>query len=330
MKNLSGDNLRLAVVGLGKMGLLHASILNVMQNVKLVAICDKSFMIRQLSKRLLKNVKLADDISELSDLDLDAIFITTPIPSHFFLVKKIYSDKIAKNLFVEKTLTTEYAKSKELCELAKASGGIAMVGYMKRFSVTFMRAKDLIDQKVLGDVLSFDAYAYSSDFSETQSSSSRGGVLVDLGSHVVDLALWFFGDFEVHSAKLQSRNSLGLEDIAEFTIKTSDLTGKFNISWCEKEYRMPEFGLTIRGSNGTIKVNDDEIMLELKTQKLYKWYRHDLNDKVDFLLGFPEYFREDEHFIKAIMNGGKVKSDFLSASKVDFILSKVKGLANKQ
>lgn len=41
---LSGEGLRVAVVGLGKMGLLHASILNVLSNVKLTAVCEKSGM----------------------------------------------------------------------------------------------------------------------------------------------------------------------------------------------------------------------------------------------------------------------------------------------
>ena len=334
MESLNGNDLRIAVVGLGKMGLLHASILNVMQNVKLIAICDKSFLIRRISKHLLKNVKLAKDISELSGLDLDAVFVTTPIPSHFFLVKKIYSDNIARNLFVEKTLASDYAKSKELCEFARASRGVAMVGYMKRFSVTFMKAKDLLDQKVIGDVSSFEAYAHSSDFSETQkeskASGQRGGVLGDLGSHVVDLALWFFGNFEVDSAKLESKNSFGSEDIAHFTVRDSNLVGSFDISWCKSEYRMPEFGLTFRGTKGNMTVNDDEIILESKSQKSHRWYRHDLNDNVRFLLGSPEYFREDEHFIKAIMSGGKTASDFFSASRVDYILDKVKVMADKR
>ena len=37
-----------------------------------------------------------------------------------------------------------------------------MVGYMKRFSVTFKRARELLNQEILGTLLSFEAYAYSS------------------------------------------------------------------------------------------------------------------------------------------------------------------------
>ena len=44
--------LRVAVVGLGKMGLLHASILNMMPNVEVVALCDKSSLLLKIVKKL--------------------------------------------------------------------------------------------------------------------------------------------------------------------------------------------------------------------------------------------------------------------------------------
>jgi predicted dehydrogenase len=42
--------LKVGVVGLGKMGLLHASLLSVMPNVQLAALCDKSWLMRKLAK----------------------------------------------------------------------------------------------------------------------------------------------------------------------------------------------------------------------------------------------------------------------------------------
>ena len=53
---MESDNkkLKVGVIGLGKMGLLHASILNVMPNVQLAALCDKSWFMRKLAKSTLK------------------------------------------------------------------------------------------------------------------------------------------------------------------------------------------------------------------------------------------------------------------------------------
>ena len=55
-----------------------------------------------------------------------------------------------------------------------------MVGYLRRFCVTFRKAKNLLCENALGEVSSFKAYAYSSDFSgnirNSKIPASRGGV----------------------------------------------------------------------------------------------------------------------------------------------------------
>jgi len=330
----SGDrDLRIAIVGLGKMGLLHACLLNVLPSVKLVALCDKGGLIRKVARRLFRDVRMTDDVGQLAGLGLDAVYVTTPIPSHFPIVKEIYSKRIARSVFVEKTLAANYADAKSMCALARVSGGVSMVGYMKRFGVTFGKVKELLDDGVLGGLASFEAYAYSSDFVDVKGGSvsgSRGGVLGDLGSHVVDLALWFFGDLRVDSAKLSSLSSLGAEDSASFKVSNSfGLDGQFDVSWCKREFRMPEFGLVIRGAKGSIRVNDDEVKLELVNGESCRWFRHDLNDSVGFLLGGPEYFREDRCFVESILNGNNAEPDFSTASKVDSLIGQVKEKGEK-
>jgi predicted dehydrogenase len=327
------DRLRVAVVGLGKMGLLHASILSVMPNVEVIALCDKSFFLRKFVKKLFKKAKVVDDVAKLADLDLDSDYVTTPIPAHFPVVKAIYLNKITRNLFVEKTLALSWEKAKELCDLAQKFGGVNMVGYMKRFSLTFNKARNLLNQEILGELNYFDAHAYSSDFSGIQKGSkmsgSRGGVLEDLGSHVIDLALWFFGDLEVDSAALKSIVEGSCEDSAHFTIKESGLEGQFNVSWHMDNYRLPDFGLMIAGQKGIMKVNDDNLELKLKDGASSTWYRHDLNDNVNFLLGEREYYREDEYFVKSILTRNNAEPSFRTASKVDYVIEQVKKKACK-
>lgn len=92
---------------------------------------------------------------------------------------------------------------------------------------------------------------------------------------------------------------------------------------------MPEFGLAIRGNKGTMIVNDDNIKLELNDGKSHRWYKHDLNDNVNFLLGAPEYFREDEHFIESVSNRSNAEPSFQTASKVDYVLDQIRYRADK-
>ena len=319
------EKLRVAVVGVGKMGLLHASILNILPNVELVTLCDKSTFIRKFSAKLFGKITVVDDIAKLSDFDVDTVYITTPIPSHYFIAKEICSTEKPVNLFVEKTLASNYKAAMELCSLVQNSKSSNMVGYMKRFAVTFQKAKKLLSQGAIGSINSFEAHAYSSDFfginNPSQISSSRGGVLSDLGSHVIDLGLWLFGEFQVQPEQTSTSD---IQNALQFSVKSGDLfEGTFDVSWCKEGYHVPDFGLLIKGSKGKIVVDDDIVRLEPASGQSIQWYRHVLNDNVGFLLGAPEYFREDEYFVKSILNGVNAEPSFVTASKVDYVIGKV-------
>jgi len=333
--NLSGDKVNAAVVGFGKMGMLHAGILNVLPGVRLVALCERSSLIRKFLKKLFKGIHVVDDVEKLSDFGLDAVYVTTPIPSHFSVVKNIYGLGISCNLFVEKTLASSFGEANELCDLTHKFGGVNMVGYMRRFSVTFRKAKDLLNQKVIGEPVSFSAYAYSSDFFGIDENSKvhtpKIGVLRDLGCHAIDLAVWLFGDFEVNNAKIESLFGEGSEDSAFFKVETqSGVSGKFNVSWCVDKHRMPEVGFTVEGSKGVMRVNDDELELGLSSGEKFKWFRHDLKDDVGFWLGAPEYYREDECFVKSILDGKNVEPSFFSSAKVDLVIDEVRAKAKRK
>jgi predicted dehydrogenase len=305
-----------------------------MPNVQLVALCEKSGLIRRFSKRIFNRTSIVDNAAKLADLDLDAVYITTPIPSHFPVAKTIYEEKIVRNLFVEKTLASNYEEAKQLCELAERFGNVNMVGYMRRFTVTFKKAKELLNEDAIGDIGSFKAYAFSSDFYKSKKGlkapGARGGVLRDLGCHVIDIALWFFGDLQVDSVKLESIIGNNSEVSACFEVKNpKGLKGAFDVSWCVENYRMPEVGMIINGSKGTITASDDKAELKLDNGKIVTWYRQDLNDNVFYWLGGPEYFREDENFIKSILKGRKAEPDFYMGSKVDQIIDQVKSKADR-
>ena len=320
--------LKVAIVGLGKMGLLHASILNVIPDVEVVALCDTSSVLIRLAKKLFKKSKLVNDVNKLADLDINTIYVTTPIPSHYPILKTIFSMRLIQNIFVEKTLASNWIESNELCKLSTKFGSVNMVGYMKRFGVTFNKAKQILLEDVIGNLISFTAHAYSSDFSKVKQASnksmSRGGVLSDLGSHVIDLAMWFFGNLEVNSARIDSMNYSGSEDIAHFEVKNSKLKGQIHTSWCMDNYRMPAFGLQIKGTHGSLNVTDYSVELDLKNKARSTWFKQDLNDTVNFLLGDSEYYRENKFFVDSILKGTNSEPSFTTASKVDYLIDQVR------
>ena len=326
------DKLRIAVVGMGKMGIVHSCILNVIPDVELTALCEKSSLTRRILKKMFQNVTIVDDVTKMVDFNLDAVYVTTPILSHYGVIKAICKENVARNLFVEKTLAANPEEAKELCQLTSNSEGVNMVGYLRRFYVTFKKAKDLLLEEAVGRVSSFNAFAYSSDFLglESDVTAARGGVLRDLGCHAVDLALWFFGDLKVYSAQPISENDK-IDDSVNFKVKNQNgLDGEFSVSWRAEGYRMPEVGFLIVGSKGTIKVNDDKVELALQNGRKTAWYRHDLEDNVPFWLALPEYHREDDIFVKSVRNSVTVEPNFVSSSKVDEIISQVEKKAGEQ
>ena len=335
---MSGMKLKVAVVGLGKMGLLHTSLLNVLPEVQVVAICDKSALMNMVFKKVFskKDIKVLNDLEKLSGQDLDAVYVTTPISSHYPIIKDLLEKCITRNIFVEKTLASNYNQSKELCDLAKKIGGLTMVGYMKRYSVVFGKAKQMLMEGTLGVPQSFKAYAFSSDFlgltKQSKSSAPRGGAIRDIGCHIIDLTLWLLGDFEVRDIISCTKTGLDTETSVSFNVMNSvGLGGQFDVSQCVPNYRLPEFGCSIECPKGRIDVNDDRLLLTLGDGTQETWYRQNLNDNVPFALGETEYFRENQEFVNSIREKRKCEPNFDTAAKVDYIIEEVKkGVAKNE
>lgn len=324
-------DVKVAVVGLGKMGILHTGILSAIPGVRVVALCDKSKLITKFAKKIFGNkICVISDIVSLVDMGIDAICVTTPIPTHFKIIKTIYEYGIASNVFVEKPLALSYDESVEICQLSKKRQGVTMVGYQKRYCVTFNKAHELLEQEVIGEPVSFNAYAYSSDFIGFEGknlrdiSLKRGGVLRDLGAHAIDLALWYFGSLTLIPNTVTCEVEDGFDRAVRFSVQTKNgAEGFIETSWCKHNYRIPEIGVKIVGKRGALIVNDDKLEVDLKDGTIKTWYRHDLGDNVGFLLGDPEYYREDEHFINCIKENSNSYPDFSMASKVDYIVEQV-------
>ena len=328
--NLNRRKLRVGVIGLGKMGLLHAGVLNTLSDVELAAICEQSSFIRRIAKKAIRNVPIVGNLQDFSSMNLDAVYITTPTSSHYDVTKQVYEEQLARSVFVEKPLTSKYVDSKALCDFGEHTGGVNMVGYLRRFMVTFMKTKELLSQGVIGEPEFFGVNAFSSDFvgakPDSKASMLRGGVLSDLGSYAFDLSLWFFGGLRVNSAKVECLVGSEGEDSVHVYVsrRSGGLEGQVSASWCVKGYRMPEVNVSIKGAEGLLEANDDKVSLSLNKGEKTVWFRHDLNDNVGFWLGSPEYYREDFVFVQSIRSGSSVRPSFRDASEVDQLIDIVR------
>ncbi len=300
------DKVRVAIIGFGKMGVLHGALVNATGLGEVVTIVDKDEKIIKALRRLFHGrVGIVTSIDELTDVD--AVFITTPIPTHYALAKSSLKLDI-KGLFVEKTLTDSGVKSKELLKDAMSRDMVNAVGFQKRFIPTFRYLRELVQSVDVSRIKAIKAYAYSEDFLGVNRSvgllEPRGGVLRDLASHAIDLLFWLFGytKAEAHDVSIEKTNDA---PCGEVTVRAliNDIDTTVSTSWCKEGYRVPEVGISIiTGGGGEITANDYEVVIK-NDGNIRKVYAAELEEPVKYLLGAPEYYREVEEFLKSVMLG---------------------------
>jgi predicted dehydrogenase len=324
------------IVGLGKMGILHAGILNSMPDTRVTAICEKESLLVKLAKNLLPNtVTLYKNHAQMvENEELDAVFITTPISSHVAIATDLVAANPELSLFVEKPLGASADQALAACEAAKKLRGIHMVGFQKRYSPVFQRAKQLIEQDAIGDLMFFRAHSFSSDVVREGQSwrfrSGTGGVLLDLAPHVLDTILWFFG--EPHSVLSVKRRlySSEVDDYVHAAMSfESGLKGHMDTCWSIRSFRLPEISIEVHGKNGTLTVTDDFVKLEVEkgsgsvSRDAQIYYKQSFGTSVPFLLAEPEYTWEDQAFLLGIDERKLPESSFFAAAEVNTLIDRI-------
>jgi len=146
----------------------------------------------------------------LNDGEVDVIDICTPNIFHYDMIKAAL--KKGKHIYCEKPLCEDYVRAKEVAELARASGCVCSIVFNNRHLAAVRRAKQMIDEGLIGKVISFN-FEYLHDsctfpgkaigWKQDAMICGNGGVLFDLGSHIIDLAVMLCGRISSLSAKSQ-------------------------------------------------------------------------------------------------------------------------------
>jgi len=215
-------------------------------------------------------------------------------------------------IFVEKPPTVNYKQLLDLISIKKG-GQVVMVGFQKRYALTFRHAKLLLDNGVIGGVEEVNAYIRSGDILEPTSrfDALGRGVLLDLGVHLIDLLTWFFRIKSVERARSRSLY-IRVDDV--FTAELEAREG-FKIfieaSWSNPDYRVPETYIEVKGSHGVLRVAEDylkvstsreyELLGSKREVTLYKPHYYQGIPPAN--LADPEYTIEDIHFLESICEG---------------------------
>ncbi|MBR2951924.1 MAG: Gfo/Idh/MocA family oxidoreductase [Clostridia bacterium] len=137
----------------------------------------------------------------INDPTLDAIDICTPNIFHYDTVCRAL--RAGKHVYCEKPLSVTYAQAREMAELAQKSGKTVQIVFNNRFMGAAIRARRLIEEGRLGRIISFRGeYLHTSAIFADRPIGWKqnrdicgGGVLFDLGSHVIDMIYYLCGRF---------------------------------------------------------------------------------------------------------------------------------------
>ena len=114
------NKIKIGIIGLGRMGLTHYSILNMHPDVEIIAIADKTKLIVSYAKKYLQNINIYDDFENLIKNEyLDAIIICTPPKLNKQIIKLALQRNL--NIFAEKPLATNLQDALELQNLIASS-----------------------------------------------------------------------------------------------------------------------------------------------------------------------------------------------------------------
>ena len=145
------ERTNVAVVGLGYWGPNLVRALHDVEEAQVTWICDlDSNHLEKIGRRYPAVGRTMDFDDVLSDEQVDAVAIATPVSTHFPLAKRAL--EAGKNVFVEKPLAASTAEAIALAELADERGLLLMPGHTFVYSPPVRAIRELIDSGELGDI----------------------------------------------------------------------------------------------------------------------------------------------------------------------------------
>jgi len=229
---------RIAVIGLGGIAqLVHLPILSKFKDVEIAAVAEiNKNRLNAVADKFSISGRFQDYNKMLDQVETDAVIIATPTNTHL----KVASDCMPKQnyLFIEKPIARKYQEAKAINDLAKKHKCKVMVGMNQRFRPDAMLFKSLVTTNELGDLFYVKCgWARKQSSREKwmlKKSESGGGVLLDLGIVILDLALWIldYPQIDTVSAQYFFHNTKEVEDSAVIFLRCKNSTViNLEVSW---------------------------------------------------------------------------------------------------
>ncbi len=248
--------LRFGLVGAGGIAQSYAQALERSQRARLVAVAD----VRAEAARSLAEAFGCESFDSHAALakkaDVDAVVVCTPPASHPEICVHFLDQKVP--VLCEKPLSIDSASARTMIEAARRSGVKFTMASKFRYAEDVVRAKAIVSSGILGEIVLFEnAFTSRVDMASRWNSRpeiSGGGVLIDNGTHSVDIVRYFLGPIaDVQCVEGKRSQGLAVEETVRIFVRSkAGALGSIDLSWSiNKEL---ESYINIYGSHGTISV----------------------------------------------------------------------------
>jgi len=191
--------MQLVKVGLCAFGMsgkiFHAPFLKEHPGFSLSAVVERS---KEESKEKYPGATIYRSVEEmLQNADIELVVVNTPVQTHFEYVKMAL--EAGKNVIVEKPFTVNVSQAEELAKLAEQKGLFLSVYQNRRFDRDYLQVQKIMNEGKLGSVkeveIRFDRFrtTASGKAHKEDPQATGSGSLHDLGSHLIDQAVQYFG-----------------------------------------------------------------------------------------------------------------------------------------
>lgn len=276
------NGIKLAIVGMGRMGITHYSIINSHPSIVIKAIVDTSSILLSLLNKYIDGVNTYTDFNEMFEKeDLDAVIICTP-PSLNHPVAIKAAEK-GVHVFAEKPFTTDRQQADELATIFGQKGLVNQVGYVNRCNDIFQTVRKYILDGVIGDVITFKSEMCSRTITKSEeghtwrdSRENGGGAVYEVASHAIDLVNYIVGKPDkVTGSSLIQIHSKNVEDAVNATfLYKCGMSGTLNVNWSDESCRKPTNKIEFFGSKGKILADQHSLKIFLK-EKLPSYDFHE-------------------------------------------------------
>ena len=307
--------IKLAVVGLGKMGLSHHAMINAHPDVKVAAVCDATGYVLDVLNKYTGVRTYSDFEAMLREVELDAVIIATPSSHHAKMVQAALERGL--HVFCEKPFCLDTREGEAATKLAQEKGVVNQVGYHYRFVGAFQEVKRLLDAEAIGEITHVQAEAYGPVVLRPKGSTWRtqrqegGGCLYDYAAHPINLLNWYLGaPTGVGGTVLNSIFSEETDDEVYSTLYfPNGKSAQISVNWSDESYRKMSTKITISGKCGRIVADRQECQVYLRqTANIPSGYQvgwnvkytTDLTEPVWFYVRGEEYSAQLDYFVRCI------------------------------